>query len=158
MFRRTLTVIVPTLLLASQIFIGSASAYGLDEASRTVPLNAQGDTTVLSITQLKAGKALFNSQCAQCHAGGATKTDSKAKLSVTYLSSATPMRYSVEGLVDYLKNPTTHDGEMEISDVHPSIKSADIYPGMRNLTDENLTALAGYILAQQKEWHFLDGR
>jgi photosystem II cytochrome c550 len=26
-----------------------------------------------------------------------------------------------------MKNPTTYDGEEEIAEIHPSIKSADIY-------------------------------
>jgi photosystem II cytochrome c550 len=51
--------------------------------------------------------------------------------------------------VDYLKNPTTYDGLESIAEIHPSIKSADIYP-MRSLTDEDLTAIAGHILLQPK--------
>jgi photosystem II cytochrome c550 len=47
-------------------------------------------------------------------------------------------------------NPTTYDGELEISELHPSKKSADIYPEMRNLTDEELEAIAGHILLQPK--------
>jgi photosystem II cytochrome c550 len=52
--------------------------------------------------------------------------------------------------VDYLKNPTTYDGLESIAEIHPSIKSADIYPRMRSLTDEDLTAIAGHILLQPK--------
>jgi photosystem II cytochrome c550 len=33
---------------------------------------------------------------------------------------------------------------------HPSIKSADIYPRMRSVTDEDLKAIAGHILLQPK--------
>jgi photosystem II cytochrome c550 len=51
--------------------------------------------------------------------------------------------------VDYLKNPT-YDGLESIAEIHPSIKSADIYPRMRSLTDEDLTAIAGHILLQPK--------
>ncbi|MEM8602467.1 MAG: cytochrome c-550, partial [Cyanobacteria bacterium P01_H01_bin.121] len=32
----------------------------------------------------------------------------------------------------------------------PSKKSADIYPKMRNLTDDDLVAIAGHILLQPK--------
>jgi photosystem II cytochrome c550 len=53
-------------------------------------------------------------------------------------------------LVDYLKNPTTYDGAIEISELHPSTKSADIFSTMRNLTDEDLTSIAGHILLQPK--------
>jgi photosystem II cytochrome c550 len=49
-----------------------------------------------------------------------------------------------------MKNPTTYDGEIEISEIHPSIKSADIFTEMRNLTDDDLTAIAGHILIQPK--------
>ena len=37
-----------------------------------------------------------------------------------------------------------------ISELHPSIKSADIFPKMRSLTDEDLFAIAGHILLQPK--------
>ena len=37
-----------------------------------------------------------------------------------------------------------------ISEIHPSIKSADIFPKMRSLTDEDLFAMAGHILIQPK--------
>jgi photosystem II cytochrome c550 len=71
-------------------------------------------------------------------------------LSSKTLSLATPRRDTVEGLVDYMKDPTTYDGEQSIAEIHPSLKSADIYPSMRNLTDEDLTDIAGHILIQPK--------
>jgi photosystem II cytochrome c550 len=49
-----------------------------------------------------------------------------------------------------MKNPTTYDGLESIAETHPSIKSADIYPRMRSVTDEDLTAMAGHILLQPK--------
>jgi photosystem II cytochrome c550 len=49
-----------------------------------------------------------------------------------------------------MKNPTTYDGETEISELHPSTKSADIFPEMRNLTDDDLEVIAGHILLQPK--------
>ncbi len=66
------------------------------------------------------------------------------------MAGATPNRNSIAGLVDYMKNPTTYDGEEEISELHPSTKSADIFTEMRNLTDKDLEAIAGYILLQPK--------
>jgi photosystem II cytochrome c550 len=56
----------------------------------------------------------------------------------------------LRALVDFLKNPTTYDGLESIAETHPSIKSADIYPRMRSVTDEDLTAIAGHILLQPK--------
>ncbi len=150
MFRRLIGVVVATILLTFQMVIGSATAMELDEAIRTVPLNAQGDTVVLSLKQVKEGKRLFQYACAQCHAGGVTKTNQNVGLEPEALAGALPNRNNIEGLVDYMKNPTTYDGAEEISELHPSIKSADIFSEMRNLTDEDLTAIAGHILLQPK--------
>jgi len=150
MFRRLIGVVVATILLTFQMLVGSATAVELNEAIRTVPLNAQGDTVVLSLKQVKEGKRLFQYACAQCHAGGVTKTNQNVGLEPEALAGATPKRNNIEGLVDYIKNPTTYDGEEEISELHPSIKSADIFTEMRNLTDEDLKAIAGHILLQPK--------
>jgi photosystem II cytochrome c550 len=130
--------------------VGTATAMQLDEAIRTVPLNDQGDTVVLSLKQVKEGKILFNFSCAQCHAGGVTKTNQNVGLDPEALTGALPKRNNIVGLVDYLKNPTTYDGEIEISEIHPSIKSADIFPQMRNLTEDDLVAISGHILLQPK--------
>ncbi|MEA5619379.1 photosystem II cytochrome c-550 [Cronbergia sp. UHCC 0137] len=147
---RTLFGFVAAVLLTFQLFVGSAVAVELDEAIRTVPLNAQGETIVLSLKQIKQGKRLFNDTCAQCHAGGVTKTNQNVGLEPESLALATPNRNNIAGLVDYMKNPTTYDGEVEISELHPSMKSADIFTEMRNLTDEDLEAIAGHILLQPK--------
>ena len=150
MFRRLIGVVVATILLTFQMLVGSATAVELSADTRTVPLNDKGDTVVLSLQQIKTGKRLFSYACAQCHAGGVTKTNQNVGLEPEALAGATPKRDNIEGLVDYLKNPTTYDGEVEISEIHPSTKSADIFAQMRNLTDEDLTAIAGHILVQPK--------
>ncbi|MBD2628470.1 photosystem II cytochrome c-550 [Trichormus variabilis] len=147
---RTIIGFVTTVLLTFQLFVGSATAVELDKATRTVQLNEQGDTVVFSVKQLEQGKRLFNDTCAQCHAGGVTKTNQNVGLEPEALALATPKRNNIEGLVDYMKNPTTYDGEEEISEIHPSLKSADIFTEMRNLTDDDLTAIAGHILVQPK--------
>ncbi|MDJ0735210.1 MAG: photosystem II cytochrome c-550 [Nostocaceae cyanobacterium] len=150
MFRRLIGIFAATVLLTFQFFISSASALELDEATRTVKLNEQGDTVVLSLKQIKQGKRVFTDTCAQCHLGGVTKTNQNVGLDPETLALATPPRDNIEGLVDYLKNPTTYDGEIEISELHPSLKSADIFPEMRNVTEDDLTAVSGYILLQPK--------
>ncbi|BAY18312.1 cytochrome c class I [Nostoc sp. HK-01] len=150
MFRRLIGVVVVTVLLTFQLMVGNATAVELDEAIRTVPLNKQGDTVVLSLKQVKEGKRLFQYACAQCHVGGVTKTNQNVGLEPEALSLATPNRNNIEGLVDYMKNPTTYDGEEEISELHPSLKSADIFTEMRNLTEDDLVAIAGHILLQPK--------
>ena len=150
MFRRLIGVVVATILLTFQMVISSATALELNETIRTVPLNDKGDTVVLSLEQVKEGKRLFNCACAQCHTGGVTKTNQNVGLEPEALAGALPNRNNIEGLVDYMKNPTTYDGEREISEIHPSIKSANIFKVMRNLTDDNLKAIAGHILLQPK--------
>ena len=49
-----------------------------------------------------------------------------------------------------MKDPTSYDGEMSISDLHPSLRSADVFVQMRNLSDEDLRRMAGYILVSPK--------
>lgn len=150
MFRRLIGVFVATVLLTFQFFVGNATATELDEATRTVLLNDQDSTYVLSIKEVKEGKRLFSFACADCHLGGVTKTNQNVGLDPETLALATPPRNNLEGIVDYLKNPTTYDGEIEISELHPSTKSADIFTEMRNLTDEQLKEIGGYILTQPK--------
>ena len=128
----------------------SASAIDLDEATRTVVKDASGTTVVLSPEQVKRGKRLFNATCGACHVGGITKTNPNVGLDPEALSLATPRRDNIDAIVDYLKNPTSYDGLESIAEVHPSIKSADLYPRMRSVTDDDLYAIAGHILLQPK--------
>lgn len=132
------------------ILITSASAIDLDEATRTVTADGNGRTVVLSPEQVKRGKRLFNATCGACHVGGITKTNPNVGLDPEALSLATPRRDNIAALVDFMKNPTTYDGLDSIAEVHPSIKSADIYPRMRSLTDEDLYSIAGHIMLQPK--------
>lgn len=142
-----------TVLLISIITHSIAKiAFGidLDEATRTVIVNDTGKTTILTPEQVKRGKRLFNSTCGACHVGGITKTNPNVGLDPEALSLATPRRDNVSALVDFLKNPTTYDGLESIAETHPSIKSADIYPRMRSLTDEDLYSIAGHIMLSPK--------
>jgi photosystem II cytochrome c550 len=132
------------------LFVTTASAIELDEATRTIVANESGKTIVLTPEQVKRGKRLFNATCGACHVGGITKTNPNIGLDPEALSLATPRRDNVAALVDYMKNPTSYDGLESIAETHPSIKSADIYPRMRSVTEEDLTAIAGHILLQPK--------
>lgn len=127
----------------------SSFAIELDDAVRTVPLNSTKNV-VLTPEQTKRGKRLFLSTCSICHTGGITKTNPNVGLDSESLSLATPPRNTIEGLVDYLKNPTTFDGLESIAEIHPSVRSADIFPKMRSLTEDDLFAIAGHILVQPK--------
>ena len=131
-------------------FVTTASAIDLDEATRTVVQDGSGKTVVLTPEQVKRGKRLFNATCGACHLGGITKTNPNVGLDPEALSFATPSRDNVNSLVDYIKNPTTYDGLESIAEVHPSIESADIYPRMRSLTDEDLYSIAGHIMLSPK--------
>jgi photosystem II cytochrome c550 len=140
--------------IISALFVGSnvgpVNALELDEDTRTVTLDAKGNSVVLTPEQVKRGKRLFNNACGTCHVGGLTKTNPNVGLDTESLSLATPARDNITNLVGYFKDPTTYDGLDSISEVHPSIKSADIFPKMRSLTDEDLFAIAGHILLQPK--------
>jgi photosystem II cytochrome c550 len=125
-------------------------AIELDEASRTINFDATGQTVVLTPEQVKRGKRLFNSSCGICHTGGITKTNPNVGLDAEALSFATPVRDNIAGLVDYMKNLTTYDGLESIAEIHPSTLSADIFPKMRSLTDEDMYSIAGHILLQPK--------
>lgn len=150
MLKRFIGLAVVAVFVVFQGFAGSAFGLELDDAARTVPLNDQGDTVTLSRKQADDGARLFGKVCASCHALGVTKQNPNFDLSSETLSFATPRRDTVEGLVDYMKDPTTYDGEISIAEIHPSKKSADIYATMRNLTDEDLSNIAGHILIQPK--------
>ena len=150
MFKKSLQLLSLVFLSVFSIFITTASAIELDEATRTVVVDSSGKTVVLTPEQVKRGKRLFNATCGACHVGGITKTNPNIGLDPEALSLATPRRDNVNALVDFMKNPTSYDGLDSIAETHPSIKSADIYPRMRSVTDEDLTAMAGHILLSPK--------
>nr|YP_010196283.1 photosystem II cytochrome c550 [Gracilaria cearensis]UAD83680.1 photosystem II cytochrome c550 [Gracilaria cearensis] len=133
-----------------ETFLNQVYAIELDEATRTVTLEESGKTIILTPEQVKRGKRLFNNSCAQCHNGGITKTNPNIGLDPESLSGATPVRDNIRNLIEYMKDPTSYDGANSIAELHPSIKSAEIFPKMRNLTDEDLFAIAGHILIQPK--------
>jgi photosystem II cytochrome c550 len=137
---------IAALFFSCQMFITQpAFAQDKPDDNRTVQLNGK-EKTVLSKSEISKGKKLFNSACANCHVGGATLTNPNVGLDAETLALASPQRNTIEGLVDYMKNPTTFDGVDEISELHPSLKSTDIFPIMRGLTDPELKAIAAYIL------------
>lgn len=151
MFKKYIWLVVAAVFLIGNLFLGdNAMAAELDESIRTIPLNDQGDTVVLSLEQVAQGRRQFNYACATCHVQGITKTNPNVGLEPEALEGAYPNRNNLEALIDYLNNPTTYDGLVEISELHPSTQSTDIFPKMRSLTDDDLTAIAGYILLQPK--------
>ena len=100
--------------------------------------------------EISSGRKVFNSSCGTCHAGGITKTNHNVGLDPETLALATPARDNINALVDYMRDPTSYDGEYSIADLHPSIRSSELYPVMRDLDDEDLRLMAGYILVAPK--------
>jgi len=125
---------------------GTASAG--DVADIAIPVNGQGKTTTLDKEQLVRGKRLFNQACAYCHVGGGTRTNQNVSLALEELNNALPPRNTVESLVDYMQQPTTYDGLNDISELHPSIKAADLWPMMRSMRTNDLYDISCYILYQ----------
>jgi len=155
--RRSLSRVVFVLpVLVALVFSSPALAAQWDAETLTVPADASGAEVTFTEQEIKTGRKVFNTSCGTCHAGGITKTNHNVGLDPETLALATPARDSVEGLVDYLKDPTSYDGEYSIADLHPSMRSRDLYPAMRDLTDEDLRLMSGYILVAPKvlgkEW------
>lgn len=137
-------------LIAMTLWTSAAAAVEIDKSIRTVPLNTAGEQITLTTEQLAIGQRQFNGSCAQCHLEGGTKTNPSVDLGPETLALATPSRNNLASIVDYLEEPTTYDGLKSITDLHPSTSRTDLFPKMRDLTEEDLTAIAGYILVQPK--------
>jgi|TARA_B110000444_G_C18604764_1_gene484757 photosystem II cytochrome c550 len=150
MFKKHFIGLILSVFCLFNLTNSSVFAIELDEATRTVAVDGTGKTTVLTAEQVKRGKRLFNATCGACHVGGITKTNPNVGLDPEGLSLATPRRDNILALVDYMKNPTSYDGLESIAEIHPSVKSADIYPRMRSLTDDDLYAMGGHIMLQPK--------
>ncbi len=140
--------VLPLALLVC--FGGPVAAANWDAATLTVPGSPDGSLVSFSEQEVKEGRKLFNQSCGTCHAGGITKTNQNVGLDPETLALATPPRDSVDALVDYIKDPTSYDGEYSISEIHPSLRSKDIFVKMRDLDDKDLRLIAGYILVAPK--------
>ena len=156
MLKRFISVIIAIAIFTLPWSVNQAMAVELTEEVRTVKLNPQGEEVVISLQEAETGKKIFNDTCSQCHVGGRTKTNPNIGLRLDDLEGAYPPRDNIVALVDYFQFPMTYDGEEDISLLHPNTGRSDIFSEMRNLTDSDLEALAGYILIQPKvrgiEW------
>ncbi len=156
LFKRCASLMVAAVIFVSSVLSvgafgsGEALAAELDAATRTIKANEQGETVTLPVEEFLLGRKKFNVACATCHVAGITKTNPNVGLDTESLEGAFPARDNLAALVDYLHNPTTYDGLVEISELHPSTKSSDIYPKMRNLTEDDLEAISAHILVMPK--------
>jgi photosystem II cytochrome c550 len=148
MFKKIFLMLLVGIVFAWQSFTGAASALSLNENIRTVPLNEEGAKITLSNQEAQVGSRLFVDNCAQCHIQGKTKTNPNVSLSKESLANAIPARDNLLGLMDYIKNPTSYDGEEDLSLYHLSTERPDLWPEIRNYTDEDIKAVAGHILIQ----------
>eukprot|EP00931_Biecheleriopsis_adriatica_P034758 TRINITY_DN2005_c0_g2_i2.p1 TRINITY_DN2005_c0_g2~~TRINITY_DN2005_c0_g2_i2.p1 ORF type:complete len:243 (+),score=49.09 TRINITY_DN2005_c0_g2_i2:60-731(+) len=131
--------------LSAALLVGAAPARA-DVEDVVIAVDEKGKTTSLTKEGVIRGKRLFNAACAQCHVGGGTRTNQNVGLSTEELSGAVPNRNTVEGLIDYLNSPTSYDGLKDISEVHPSVKAADVWPKMRSMKQQDLYDMSAYIL------------
>ena len=150
MLKRLILIVLATVFFALQFNVGDATALKVDESIRTVPLNEEQDTIIISNKTLSQGQRLFVNNCTKCHLQGKTKTNPNIGLGLDELAGAEPARDNLEGLVDYLQNPTTYDGEIYLDLLHPNTTRSDVFPELKNLSAEDEEALAGYMLVAPK--------
>mmetsp|Transcript_5268 Transcript_5268/g.5776 ORF Transcript_5268/g.5776 Transcript_5268/m.5776 type:complete len:228 (+) Transcript_5268:111-794(+) len=135
-------------VLGALLLLSSTTPARADLEDTAIPVDGKGKTINLTKEEIIRGKRLFNAACATCHVGGGTRTNQNVGLGFEELSGAQPARNTVDGLVDYLNAPTTYDGLKDISEVHPSIKAADLWPKMQTMKQKDLYDMSAYILYQ----------
>ncbi|WP_370051355.1 photosystem II cytochrome c-550 [Cyanothece sp. BG0011] len=148
--KRFMLMAIAAIFFFLQFPIHNASALQLNEETRTIPLNEEGETTTLSSEQITNGQRLFIRECTQCHLQGKTKTNNNVSLGLEDLALAEPPRDNVLGLVDYLKYPTSYDGEDDYTELHVNVSRPDIYPELRDFTEDDLYDVSGYVLVAPK--------
>ncbi len=150
MVKRFILMAIAAIFFFLQFPIHQASALELTEETRTVPLTEEGETTTLTSEQITNGQRLFIRECTQCHLQGKTKTNNNVSLGLEDLALAEPPRDNVLGLVDYLKYPTSYDGEDDYTELHVNVSRPDIYPELRDFTEDDLYDVSGYVLVAPK--------
>mmetsp|Transcript_67983 Transcript_67983/g.148080 ORF Transcript_67983/g.148080 Transcript_67983/m.148080 type:complete len:224 (-) Transcript_67983:73-744(-) len=136
------------LCLGVLLFVTSPGVARADVEDTVIKADDKGKTMTMTKEQLVRGKRLFNAACANCHVGGGTRTNQNVGLALEELKGASPSRDNVESIVNFLNSPMTYDGLYDISEVHCSIKSADLFPKMRSMKQQDLTDMSAYILYQ----------
>jgi photosystem II cytochrome c550 len=134
---------------AAAVLLGaSAGPARADVEDVAIPIDGKGKTINMTKEQVVRGKRLFNAACAVCHVGGGNRTNQNVGLALEELAGALPPRDTVDGIVDYLNNPTSYDGLRDVSEIHPSIRSADVFPKMRSMKQQDLYDISCYVLYQ----------
>ncbi|MBW4645458.1 MAG: photosystem II cytochrome PsbV2 [Goleter apudmare HA4340-LM2] len=106
-------------------------------------LDGEGNTRLFSPSELSLGKKLFESNCINCHVGGATLPDPSVSLSLKTLQDANPPRDRINSLVAFMRQPMTYDGSQE------TYWCRQLSPNLLSL--EQVESLAAFVLtAAQK--------
>ncbi len=158
MVKRFILMAIAAIFFFLQFPIHNANALELTEETRTIPLNEVGETVTLSDQQIANGNRLFIRECTQCHLQGKTKTNNNVSLGLDDLAKAEPPRDNLLAIVDYLKHPTTYDGEIyadepkgiKMEEEHVNVSRTDLYPEVRDFTEEDVYDVSGYILVAPK--------
>lgn len=150
MVKRFFWVAIAAVFFLFHLSVGSVNAVELTESTLTVPFDGAGKTATLTPQEFANGQKLFVSNCTKCHLQGKTKTNNNVSLGLEDLGKAEPPRNNLAAIVDYLKNPTSYDGEDDYSELHPNVSRPDIYPELRNLTEDDVYDVAGYTLIAPK--------
>jgi photosystem II cytochrome c550 len=111
--------------------------------SITLNQDEKGQTRIVSAQDLSNGKRLFDQNCKMCHASGATIPNPSVSLSLADLQGAKPSRSSIEGLVAYMRHPTTYDGTDEAEVCRTVTESW--------LPQESVEQLAAFILTSAQK-------
>merc|ERR1719265_2552624 len=137
-------------LLGLMLFVVSPGKAAAEIEDVQIAVDGKGKTTTLTKEQLVRAKRLFLAACSNCHVGGGTRTNQNVGLSTEELSGAVPSRANLEGLINFLNAPMTYDGLYDLSENHPSIKSADLFPKMRSMQQKGLYDMSAYILYENQ--------
>eukprot|EP00933_Yihiella_yeosuensis_P077527 TRINITY_DN8805_c0_g1_i1.p1 TRINITY_DN8805_c0_g1~~TRINITY_DN8805_c0_g1_i1.p1 ORF type:complete len:248 (+),score=53.40 TRINITY_DN8805_c0_g1_i1:73-744(+) len=132
--------------LGALLMVSAAAPARADIEDVVISVDGKNKTTQLTKEGLVRGKRLFNAACGSCHVGGGTRTNQNVGLGIEELSGSQPPRNNIDSIVDYLNSPTTYDGLKDISDIHPSIRQADLWPKMRSMKQQDLSDISAYIL------------
>ena len=150
MVKRLILTAIAAVFFFLQFPIHNASALELDEATRTISLKEERESVTLSDQQIANGNRLFIRECTQCHLQGKTKTNNHVSLGVEDLAGAEPPRDNLLAIVDYLKYPTSYDGEDDYREFHVNVTRPDIYPELKDFTEDDVYDVSGYILVAPK--------
>ncbi|MEA5535021.1 photosystem II cytochrome c-550 [Crocosphaera sp. XPORK-15E] len=148
--KRFILMAIAAIFLFLQFPINNANALELTEVTRTITLDEAGKTVTLSSEQVFNGEKIFNANCTKCHLQGKTKTNNNVSLGLSDLAKAEPPRNSLLALIDYMKYPTSYDGEDDYTELHPNVSRPDIFPELRNLTEDDVYDVSAYMLIAPK--------